>query len=202
MFTGIVTECGRVRQITPTERGVRLEIDAPGTVRDARIGDSVAVNGVCLTATSVTEHGFTCEVVQETIERSTLGDVVPDTLVNLERPMPANGRFDGHIVQGHVDGVGTVAVIVPEGDARRVRVELPPRLAPYTVEKGSIALDGTSLTLTQVSPPLSDPAWVEVVLIPHTLESTVLGGRVVGDRVNVEVDILAKYLERRMEMKP
>lgn len=201
MFTGIVTECGQVRQISPTERGVRLEIDAPGTVADLRIGDSVAVNGVCLTATSVTGHGFTCEVVHETMERSTLGEVEPATLVNLERPMSVTGRFDGHIVQGHVDGVGTVMSFVTEGDARRVRVELPSRLAPYTVEKGSIALDGTSLTLTQVSPPMSDPAWVEVVLIPHTLESTVLGGRVVGDQVNVEVDILAKYLERRMEMK-
>lgn len=199
MFTGIVTELGQVRQISSTDSGLRFEIHAPGTVHDALVGDSVAVNGVCLTATAVTEYGFTCEAILETIERTALGDLVPTSMVNLERPMPAAGRFDGHIVQGHVDGVGVVATVDPEGDSRRIRIDVPSDLARYTVEKGSIAIDGTSLTITQVSPPSANTAWVEVALIPHTLDNTVFGMRGVGDRVNLEVDILAKYIERMME---
>ncbi|MGA9596013.1 MAG: riboflavin synthase, partial [Acidimicrobiia bacterium] len=120
--------------------------------------------------------------------------VAPGTRVNIERPMPASGRFDGHIVQGHVDGVGEVVVIEPEGEARRVRVAVPDELARYIVEKGSITVDGVSLTVTAVGP----DAWFEIVLIPHTLEVTVLGGRRLGDLVNLEVDVLAKYVERLM----
>lgn len=200
MFTGIVTELGQVREVSPTDGGLRFDIHAPKTVQNASVGDSVAVNGVCLTATSVTDSGFTCEAIVETIDRTALGDLTADSKVNLERPMPADGRFDGHIVQGHVDAVGTVAKMVPEGDSMRVRIDIPSRLARYTVEKGSITIDGTSLTLTKVSEPSATDSWVEVALIPHTLDNTVFGIRRIGDRVNVELDILAKYIERMMEM--
>ncbi len=200
MFTGIVTEVGRIRDVSSTDGGLRFDIHAPNTTHDARVGDSIAVNGVCLTATSVTDAGFTCEAVLETMDRTALGDLVRGSTVNLERPMPAAGRFDGHIVQGHVDGVGVVAIVVSEGDSQRIRIDIPPDLARYAVEKGSIAIDGTSLTLTKVSPRSAETAWIEVALIPHTLDNTVFGTRSVGDRVNLEVDILAKYIERMTEM--
>lgn len=201
MFTGIVTEVGSVVDVSPTDGGLRFDIKSPGTAHDAGIGDSIAVNGVCLTATALTGSGFVCEAILETVERTALGDLAAGSLVNLERPMAATGRFDGYIVQGHVDGVGTVAEVVPEGASRRIRIDIASDLARYTVEKGSITIDGTSLTLTAVSPPSADPAWVEVALIPHTLDNTVFGHRTPGDRVNIEVDILAKYVERMTEMK-
>ncbi|MCZ7533200.1 MAG: riboflavin synthase [Acidimicrobiia bacterium] len=201
MFTGIVTEVGSIVDVSPTDGGLRFDIKAPDTARDATIGDSIAVNGVCLTATALTGSGFVCEAIPETVERTALRDLAAGSFVNLERPLAAAGRFDGHIVQGHVDGVGTVANVVPEGASHRIRIDIPSDLARYTVEKGSVAIDGTSLTLTAVSPPLADATWIEVALIPHTLDNTVLGSRTVGDRVNIEVDILAKYAERMTEMK-
>ena len=194
MFTGIVEAIGEVRSVEETETGRRLEIVEPHVLADIAIGDSVAVNGVCLTAVRAGAGSMTVEVVQESLDRSNLGSVAPGTRVNIERPMPASGRFDGHIVQGHVDGVGEVVVIEPEGEARRVRVAVPDDLARYIVEKGSITVDGVSLTVTAVGP----EAWFEIVLIPHTLEVTVLEGRRLGDRVNLEVDVLAKYVERLM----
>jgi riboflavin synthase alpha subunit len=173
---------------------------APDTVASVETGDSVAVNGVCLTATSVTDRTFSCEAVAETLDRTNLGQLAEGTRVNLERPMQASGRFDGHVVQGHVDGVGTVATVVAEGEAQRVRIRIPLALARYAVEKGSIAIDGTSLTVTAVSTAGDQNAWVEIVLIPHTIESTVLGSKPVGDSVNLEMDVFAKYIERMMEM--
>jgi riboflavin synthase len=160
------------------------------------VGDSVAVNGVCLTAIEAGAGGVAVDVVQESLDRSNLGDLEIGSRVDLERPMLASGRFDGHIVQGHVDGVGTVAAIEPEGDARRVRVEVSPKLARYVVEKGSVTVDGVSLTVTAVG--TEPPTWFEFVLIPHTLEVTVFGQRDIGDRVNLEMDVLAKYVERLM----
>jgi riboflavin synthase len=194
MFTGIVEAMGEVQAVEETETGRRLEIVEPHVLADIAIGDSVAVNGVCLTAVRAGAGSMTVEVVQESLDRTGLGSVAPGTRVNIERPMPASGRFDGHIVQGHVDGVGEVVVIEPEGEARRVRVAVPDELARYIVEKGSITVDGVSLTVTAVGP----DAWFEIVLIPHTLEVTVLGGRRLGDLVNLEVDVLAKYVERLM----
>ncbi len=194
MFTGIVEAMGEVQAVEETETGRRLEIVEPHVLADIAIGDSVAVNGVCLTAVRAGAGSMTVEVVQESLDRTSLGSVAPGTRVNIERPMPASGRFDGHIVQGHVDGVGEVVVIEPEGEARRVRVAVPDELARYIVEKGSITVDGVSLTVTAVGP----DAWFEIVLIPHTLEVTVLGGRRLGDLVNLEVDVLAKYVERLM----
>ena len=151
---------------------------------------------MCLTAVEVTQDGFTVEVMQESLDRSTLGDLGAGMRVNLERPMAADGRFDGHIVQGHVDGVAKLRSRAEEGAAVRLWFEIDPRLLRYLVEKGSITLDGVSLTVTAV-----DGSGFEVSLIPHTLEVTGLGDRHVGDGVNVEVDVLAKYVERLMEAR-
>jgi riboflavin synthase len=196
MFTGIVSELGTVRSVTQGDAKKVLTFEAPMTATDTTTGDSVSVNGVCLTATRVAPPCFTVEVVEESLDRSTLGMLIIGDTVNLERPMLASGRFDGHIVQGHVDGVGTVVTIRREGDAARYRIAVPGDLSRYLVEKGSIALDGTSLTITAVSQVEAPDTWFDVVLIPHTLTSTVLGGATEGMAVNLEVDVLAKYVER------
>jgi riboflavin synthase len=196
MFTGIVSELGTVRSVTQGDAKKVLTFEAPMTATDTTTGDSVSVNGVCLTATRVAPPCFTVEVVEESLDRSTLGLLIIGDTVNLERPMLASGRFDGHIVQGHVDGVGTVVTIRREGDAARYRIAVPGDLSRYLVEKGSIALDGTSLTITAVSQVEAPDTWFDVVLIPHTLTSTVLGGATEGMAVNLEVDVLAKYVER------
>ena len=196
MFTGIVEAMGRVVSVAATPTGRRVEIAEP-VLRDMKAGDSIAVNGVCLTAVLVDEGSVTVDVVQESLDRSNLGALEAGARVDLERPMPANGRFDGHIVQGHVDGVGTVLAIDGEGDAIRMRIALPGALARYVVEKGSVTVDGVSLTVTATG---ADPdAWFEIVLIPHTLRVTVLGLRGIGDPVNLEMDVLAKYVERLMQ---
>lgn len=200
MFTGIVSEIGVVTNRIVDGMTMRLTVRAPTTSSDASIGDSIAVNGVCLTAIAATAEEFVVEAVAETLERTSLGQVEVGDRLNLERPVRASGRFDGHVVQGHVDGVATVVSVSAEGSAHRVRLDIPDRLGRYTVEKGSIALDGTSLTLTAVSPAGGTSPWVEVVLIPHTIEATSLGSKHPGDPVNVEVDIIAKYVERMTEM--
>jgi riboflavin synthase len=192
MFTGIVEALGTVHAVEETERGRRLTIET--SLEDLDIGDSVSVNGVCLTVTHQTGAGLEVDVVEETLLRTDLGALAPGDRVDLERSMPATGRFDGHIVQGHVDGTGTVAGIEIEGESVRMRVTLPPRIARYVAEKGSIAVDGVSLTITAVG-----ADWFEVALIPHTLDVTVLGLRTHGDTVNLEVDVIAKYLERLLE---
>jgi riboflavin synthase len=197
MFTGIVEELGTVVDANVTDRGARFTINGPLVTTDLDIGDSIAVNGTCLTAVAIDHETFDVELVVETLDRTSLGAVVVGSLVNLERAMPASGRFDGHVVQGHVDGVGTVTAVEPEGNGKRIGIDLDESLLKYVVEKGSITLDGVSLTVAA----LTDRG-IEVALIPHTLEVTTLGTRRPGDRVNVEVDILAKYVERLMEMHP
>ena len=194
MFTGIVAALGTVKSVRETETGRRIQIEDPSLLSDMQVGDSLAVNGVCLTAVVVNGESIAVDVVRESLDRSNLGELVAGHRVDLERPMPAAGRFDGHIVQGHVDGVGVVVSIEPEGEARRIRINLEERLSRYVVEKGSITVDGVSLTVTAVG----DEPWFEIVLIPHTLEVTVLGLRSEGDRVNLEMDVLAKYVERLM----
>lgn len=196
MFTGIVTELGTVSGIEAMDGATRVTVDAVESVADATVGDSISVNGVCLTAIGLTTGTFTVEIVEESLGRTSLSTLAAGDTVNLERPMPAGGRFDGHIVQGHVDGVGTITAIQGEGSAARFQVSFPPSLSLYVVEKGSIAVDGTSLTVTAVSLPEADPSWFDIVLIPHTLENTVLGRAVVGTLVNLEVDVIAKYVER------
>ncbi len=202
MFTGIVSELGRLVTVEATDGGALFGVNAPITCAGLTIGDSIAVNGVCLTAISVDGDRFDVEAISETLQRTNLGDLDAGSFVDLERPVEvAGGRFDGHIVQGHVDGVGVVRRIDTEGSSKRIRVATPPTLARYLVEKGSVTVDGVSLTITAVSAVEVDESWFEIALIPHTLEVTVLGHTAVGDRVNLEADILAKYVERLMEAR-
>ncbi len=191
MFTGIVSEVGRVAGCEKTDRGRRLSVVASGVTEDLQVGDSVAVNGICLTAVSVEPPRFQVEAMAETMTRSNLGGLGEGSSVNLERPLPIGGRLDGHLVQGHVDAAGVVTEIQPEGRSKRVSVSVPDGLERYLVYKGSVAVDGVALTVTAV-----DRGSFEVALIPHTLEVTTLGNWEVGHRANVEVDILAKYVER------
>jgi riboflavin synthase len=190
MFTGLVESTGTVASVRRDGDGARLSVTTAlaGELRD---GDSVAVNGVCLTARAVDGDSFAADVMAETLRRSSLGPLADGDSVNLELPVRAGGRLGGHVVQGHVDGVGTVASVTAEGFARVVRVEAPPELLRYVVDKGSIAIDGVSLTVSAV-----DDQALEVSLIPETLERTTLGSLEPGRTVNLEVDVLAKYVEK------
>jgi riboflavin synthase len=193
MFTGIIEAKGQVTGREAGEDLTRLTI-ATGNLDRLTIGDSIAINGVCLTAVDTSPGMVTLEVVPETLSRTNLGSLVEGDDVNLELPMPADGRFDGHIVQGHVDGVGVVESIAPSGDSRVVAIHVPQSLTRYLVEKGSVTVDGISLTVARVV-----ESGFEVAVIPHTLEVTTLGLRKPGDTVNLEVDVLAKYVERLLE---
>ncbi len=194
MFTGIIETMGIVRHMSDGEGARRLRIESSEVSPGLKIGDSISINGTCLTVTELGNDGFVVEAVPETLRLTNIGDLSAGDHVNLERPMPADGRFDGHIVQGHVDGVGVVESIAPEGDGSRLRVLYPAELRRYLVHKGSITVDGISLTVAA----LDDDAF-EIAIIPHTLEVTVVGKRRPGDRLNLEVDVIAKYVERMME---
>ena len=196
VFTGIVEEVGRVVALDRNGGEAVFTIEAKQITNDLAIGASVAVNGVCLTAVTINSTRFTVEAIVETLNRSSLGDVELDSEVNLERAMAVGDRFDGHIVQGHVDGVGSITAVTPEGSGKRIEIEPPGELIRYVVEKGSITVDGISLTVAALK-----SASFEVALIPHTLEVTTMGERAVGDRLNLEVDILAKYVERLLETR-
>jgi riboflavin synthase len=189
MFTGIVEQVGTVTAVDEEADGRRLRVSAPG-IGALEVGASIAVNGVCLTVVERAEDTVSLDVVPETLHRTNLGELGMSSPVNLERPMAADGRFDGHVVQGHVDGTGVVASI-RDDDGTVVRVEAQPELLRHIVEKGSITIDGVSLTVVDV-----DETGFEVALIPHTLEVTTLGLRNVGDTVNLETDVLAKYVEK------
>lgn len=191
MFTGIVEELGRVAQIERFPDAARLTVSGPLVTSDATIGDSIAVNGVCLTVTAKTADGFTADVMQETLARTTLGTLQIGAAVNLERPVTLATRLGGHLVQGHVDGIGTVVSRQPAEQWTTITVALPADLSRYVVAKGSIALDGTSLTVVAVQ-----DDQVTVSLIPETLGRTTLGRCQPGDSINIEVDVLAKYVER------
>jgi riboflavin synthase len=190
MFTGLVEERGDVLAIDVQDGGARLHLAAPEVSKGLRIGDSVAVNGACLTAVVVADGSFDVDVVAETLRRTTIGDLAPGAHVNLERALRVGDRLGGHLVQGHVDGVGSVATVVPEGGGRRLTIAAVRELLVYVVEKGSITVDGVSLTVAARS-----PEGFEVALIPHTLAATTLGEAVEGTRVNLEVDLVAKYVE-------
>ncbi|HEU4393709.1 MAG TPA: riboflavin synthase [Solirubrobacterales bacterium] len=190
MFTGLIQDVGRVESVASDGDGARLQI-ATALGPEVALGDSVAVNGVCLTATATDADGFTTEAMNQTLDVTALSALEAGSRVNLELAMQASDRLGGHIVQGHVDGVGEVAAVSEDGFARRVRVALGPHLLRYTVDRGSIALSGVSLTIAQLG-----EDWLEVSLIPETLERTNLGRLEAGDRVNVECDIVAKYVER------
>ncbi|PZS11949.1 MAG: riboflavin synthase [Solirubrobacterales bacterium] len=189
MFTGLVAALGRVVSASRSDAGARLSIASPLAAQLCR-GDSIAVNGVCLTAAEVDGEGFIADVMNESLAHSSLGDVAAGAEVNLELPLRASDRLGGHIVQGHVDGVGTVLAVSADGFARRLRIGAPRRLLRYVVHKGPIALDGVSLTVAD----REDESFT-VSLVPETLERTNLGRAEAGTRVNLEVDVLAKYVE-------
>ena len=196
MFTGIVEEVGTVVAREDQADAARLSIRATKVLEDVALGDSISVSGVCLTVTDVTDGVWGTDVMAETLRRSSLGKAEAGGRVNLERAVTAHTRLGGHMVQGHVDGVGTVLSRTPSEHWEVVRIELPHELARYVVEKGSIAVDGVSLTVSAVTA-VDDPApWFEVSLIPTTLRETTLGERAPGDPVNLEVDVIAKYVER------
>ncbi len=197
MFTGIIEELGTVERVTRGRVSAVIAIRAEHILSDLKIGDSVAVNGVCLTATGLTGHGFTADVMHETLDRSALAGLGPGSRVNLERAMAANGRFGGHIVAGHVDGVGTIAAIEKDDNAIWFTITAPAQVLRYVVEKGSIAIDGISLTVARVE---TDRFAVSV--IPHTAAVTLLGQRRTGDRVNLESDLVGKYVERLLRPAP
>ena len=190
MFTGLVAEQGTIKRLQRSEDGVRLVI-AASLDGELREGDSVAVNGVCLTATEVRDGEFTAEVMNQTLERTALADARTDASVNLELPLRACDRLGGHMVQGHVDGVGRLVEVTPDGFARRLRIEADPALLRYVVQTGSIAVDGVSLTVADV-----DEETFTVSLIPETLQRTNLRDGEPGATVNLEVDVLAKYVEK------
>ena len=190
MFTGLVADLGTVSGVEATGDGVRVRV-ASSLAGELGEGDSVAVNGVCLTATTIAGGEFTADVMHETLRRSSLAGVEPGTRVNLELPLRAQDRLGGHVVQGHVDGLGSVVAVEEEGFARVVTIEAPAGLLRYVVEKGSIAVDGVSLTVASVTEDT-----FSVSLIPETLERTNLGAAAPGTPVNLEVDVLAKYVEK------
>jgi riboflavin synthase len=190
MFTGLVQDIGSIESVEGGADGARLRI-ATRLGTDIGLGDSIAVNGVCLTATEADASGFATEAMNQTLEVTVIGALEAGARVNLELATRADERLGGHIVQGHADGSGRVVEVTEDGFARRVRVEIPPALLRYVVDKGSIALNGVSLTVATLG-----DTWVVVSLIPETLERTNLGDAAPGDPLNVEVDVLAKYVER------
>ena len=196
VFTGLVEGVGRVSAIDRSDAGARISVETP-LVSELRAGDSIAVNGVCLSAATLEDGSFAADAMNETLSRTSLGDLAPGASVNLELPLRAGDRLGGHVVQGHVDGVGTVAAVASDGFARRIRIAAPAEVLRYVIEKGSIAVDGVSLTVADV-----DSRSFTVSLIPETLQRTNLGRAETGDRVNLEVDVLAKYVEKLTQGSP
>lgn len=190
MFTGIVEEVGTVAALERRNGSAMLTVACETVIGDARVGDSISVNGVCLTITKL-GRGFAADLMGETVDRTALAGLAPGAQVNLERALRADARLGGHLVQGHVDGVAEILAVEPHHEWTVMRFSLPPALARYVVEKGSITVDGVSLTVMAV-----DADAFAVGLIPHTLAVTSIGSREVGDRVNLEVDVIARYVER------
>ncbi|WP_341956862.1 riboflavin synthase [Microbacterium sp. LWH13-1.2] len=201
MFTGIIEEIGEITAISPSGDGWRLTVRAPKAASDAIHGESIAVSGVCLTVVGTTADTFDADVMKQTLDVAALGGASVGTRVNIEKAMPVGARLGGHIVQGHVDGVGSVVDVRPGEQWSVLRVSLPGDLAPLVVDKGSISVDGTSLTVSAVSAADAASHWFEISLIPETLAATTLGSRAVGDRVNLETDILARHVERLLAFR-
>ena len=196
MFTGIIEEIGTIKSITSNGISSQLCISANTILEDTKIGDSIAVNGVCLTVTSIKSNLFTADVMAETLRRSNLGSLIPQSKVNLERAMPANGRFGGHIVSGHIDGTGTIVETKPEGNAVWIKINCSDNLLKYIIHKGSITIDGISLTVAKVTD--SD---FSVSIIPHTAANTTLLQKKSGDVVNLENDVVGKYIEKLLSFQ-
>ncbi|CAH0172016.1 riboflavin synthase [Microbacterium sp. ISL-103] len=201
MFTGIIEEIGEITAIAPAGDGWRLTVRAAKAASDAIHGESIAVSGVCLTVVGSTADTFDADVMKQTLDVAALGGASVGTRVNIEKAMPVGARLGGHIVQGHVDGVGSIVEVRPGEQWSVLRVSLPDDLAPLVVDKGSISVDGTSLTVSAVSEAGATEHWFEVSLIPETLAATTLGSRTVGDRVNLETDILARHVERLLAFR-
>ncbi|MFJ6532051.1 riboflavin synthase [Microbacterium sp. NPDC091662] len=201
MFTGIIEEMGEITAIAPAGDGWRLTVRAPRAAADAVHGESIAVSGVCLTVVGSTADTFDTDVMKQTLDVAAIGSATVGTRVNIEKAMPVGARLGGHIVQGHVDGTGDVLEVRPGAQWSVLRISLPHDLAPLVVDKGSISVDGTSLTVSAVSAPADPSPWFEVSLIPETLAATTLGVRAVGDRVNLETDILARHVERLLAFR-
>ena len=197
MFTGIIEELGTVKALSMAGKSGTIAISAKKVLEKTKIGDSIAVNGVCLTVTKLKPDGFTADVMAETIRRSSLGSLNPGSKVNLERAMAADGRFGGHIVSGHIDGTGTIIEFRKEENAVWVRIEASPAIMNLIVEKGSICIDGISLTVATVS-----KTDFQVSVIPHTGEETTLLKKVPGDKVNLENDVVGKYVQKLLGIAP
>ncbi len=195
MFTGLVEELGTFRAVTRSAKIATIAVSARRVLEELEIGDSVALNGVCLTVTTRSESGFTCEAVPETLERSSLGQARAGDRVNLERSLRLGQRLGGHLVQGHVDAVGQLMARGQQEDSLLLTISIPPAVSPYLVPKGSVAVDGVSLTVASL-----DPASFAVAVIPLTAQTTTLGRKQVGDPVNLEGDILGKYVERLLKV--
>jgi riboflavin synthase len=196
MFTGIVEELGNISQIKNTDTGKQFTITAKAIMDDLKVGDSVSLNGVCLTVTTYDESSFNLDLVKETLKKSNLGDLKKENSVNLERAITLSTRLGGHILQGHVETVGVIMDKVPSGDGATLSVGIDPGFMRYCISKGSIALDGVSLTIASMSENI-----IKIALIPHTLEMTTLGLKDVGDSLNIETDIIGKYIERLMSFE-
>jgi len=197
MFTGIIEELGSVRQISKNADGARIDIACARVLEGARIGDSTAVNGVCLTLVEINDGVFSADVSEETLKRTTLGSLTPGSRINLERPLTPSARLGGHIVQGHVDGVGELFAIERSGEGFTLSIGFPENLGRYVVEKGSITVDGISLTVASLGAGAGEQVFT-VAIIPHTWSATNLSSLSPGAGVNLEVDIIAKYVERMM----
>ncbi len=197
MFTGIIEEIGTVVSVTQSSQQAKITIKAEKIFSDLKLGDSVAVNGVCLTVSSMLINTFTADVMNETFSRTSLSQLKPKSHVNLERAMSAQGRFGGHIVAGHVDGTGTVTAVEKDDNAVWYTISAPQNIMKYIIEKGSVAIDGISLTVARLT-----ESSFSVSIIPHTAKETILSEKAVGDTVNLENDIVGKYVERLMGFKP
>ena len=196
MFTGLIAALGTVERLAEGSTNCRLTVRAPQLLSGVKTGDSIAVNGVCLTVVHLRGDSFTADVMPETVRRTTLHLLQPGDRVNLEKALRPTDGLDGHIVQGHVEGVGTIQQIIPEGNARVYRIQAPGELLRYIVVKGSVAVDGISLTVTE-----TDDSGFGISLIPHTAKMTTLGYKSAGDAVNLETDILARYVEKMLGME-
>ena len=197
MFTGIIEEIGQIVSIQKNNQSAKITISANKILQDIQLGDSIAVNGICLTACDISKNHFTADVMVETMHRSNLGSLQKGSIVNLERAMAANGRFGGHIVSGHVDGTGTIIDLKKEENAVWVSIKANENILKYVVEKGSITIDGIRITVAYI-----DNSCFKVSIIPHTAQQTILLHKKVGDTVNLECDILAKYVEKLLFHTP
>lgn len=190
MFTGLIEEVGRISAVSTVQNGRSLKIVSRDVISDLKSGDSVSVDGICLTVTELEKRSFSVDLVKETLQRSTLGELKVQDEVNLERPLKLGQRIGGHFVQGHVDAVGQIAGLSPEGNMLWMTVEYPQDLRRYIVQKGSITIDGISLTVAE-----KNPESIAIAIIPHTFEHTGLRNKKINDLVNIEVDMMAKYVE-------